>query len=61
MMHGGSFLRYETPVLGPPWSLPFEFPLYQGIVAGLAKIFSTPLDQTGRFVSILSTICAFFR
>lgn len=53
MLHGGSFFRYETPVFGPPWSLPFEFPLYQGIVAGLAKTFSTPLDQTGRFVSIV--------
>jgi hypothetical protein len=60
IMHGGSFLHYETPVLGPPWSLPFEFPLYQGIVAGLAKTFSTPLDQTGRFVSILFYYLCFF-
>ena len=60
IMQGGSFLRYETPVLGPPWSLPFEFPLYQGIVAGLAKTFSTPLDQTGRFVSILFYYLCFF-
>jgi hypothetical protein len=60
IMQGGSFLRYETPVLGPPWSLPFEFPLYQGVVAGLAKTFSTPLDQTGRFVSILFYYLCFF-
>jgi hypothetical protein len=60
ILHGGSFLRYETPVLGPPWSLPFEFPLYQGIVAGLAKISSTPLDQTGRLVSILFYYLCFF-
>jgi hypothetical protein len=22
-------LNYETPVLGAPWSIPFEFPLFQ--------------------------------
>lgn len=60
ILHGGSFLHYETPVLGPPWSLPFEFPLYQGIVAGLAKAFSTSLDETGRFVSILFYYLCFF-
>ena len=60
ILHGGSFLRYETPVLGPPWSLPYEFPLYQGAVAVLAKIFSTPLDQTGRFVSIFFYYLCFF-
>ena len=60
MLHGGSFFHYETPVFGPPWSLPFEFPLYQGIVAGLAKILSTPLDQTGRAVSILFYYLCFF-
>ena len=60
IMQGGSFLRYETPVLGPPWSLPFEFPLYQGIVAAAARAFSTPLDQTGRFISIVFYYLCFF-
>jgi hypothetical protein len=60
MLHGGSFLHYETPVLGPPWSLPFEFPLYQGIVAGLATVCSTPLVETGRFASILFYYLCFF-
>jgi hypothetical protein len=60
ILHGGSFLHYETPVLGPPWSVPFEFPLYQGIVAVLAKAFSTHLDETGRFVSILFYYLCFF-
>jgi hypothetical protein len=45
-------LAYETPVLGPPWSVPFEFPLYQWLVAGAVTVFHTPLDQTGRLVSI---------
>jgi hypothetical protein len=60
ILHGGNFLRYETPVLGPPWSLPFEFPLYQGIVAGLSKVFSSPLEQTGRFVSVFFYYLCFF-
>ena len=60
MLHGGSFLRYETPVLGPPWSIPFEFPLYQGIVAKLAQTFSTRIEETGHFVSILFYYLCFF-
>jgi hypothetical protein len=45
-------LAYETPVLGKPWAIPFEFPLYQWIVARIVDLFGTPLDQTGRFVSL---------
>ena len=48
---GSSWLAYENPVLGPPWSIPFEFPLYQWIVALWVKIFHTPLDEAGRWVS----------
>jgi hypothetical protein len=51
IQEGGPFLAYETPVLGPPWSIPFEFPLYQGLVAWLSHIFPVPLEQTGRFLS----------
>jgi hypothetical protein len=46
-------LAYETPVLGKPWSIPLEFPLYQWIVARIVGLFGTPLDQTGRFVSLV--------
>ncbi len=60
ILHGGPILRYETPVLGPPWSVPFEFPLYQVLVAGLAKLSSTPIDQTGRFISLLFYYLSFF-
>ena len=52
MEHGGQFLRYQTPVLGPPWSIPFEFPLYQKIVAAISEHFRVRLDETGRAVSI---------
>ena len=47
-----SFWSYETPVLGPPWSIPFEFPLYQMCVAAVVTVLKTPLDQTARFVSL---------
>lgn len=53
MLPEATFLRYETPVLGPPWSLPFEFPLYQWIVAAAIKLLGTPLEETGRAISIL--------
>lgn len=34
---GVSLAEYETPVLGPPWRIPMEFPIYQKIVALLAE------------------------
>jgi len=60
ILHGGPVLRYETPVLGPPWSIPFEFPLYQLLVALFARTFSTPLDQAGRFVSVFFYYLSFW-
>jgi hypothetical protein len=59
----GNFLNYETPVLGPPWSIPFEFPLYQALVAATAKILPLHLDQAGRLISVLffyATFVPFF-
>lgn len=50
----GLRLDYETPVLGPPWSVPMEFPLYQGIVAKLGSITGLPLEKAGRLTSILA-------
>lgn len=44
---------YPTPLFGPPWSIPMEFPTYQVIVAALANLGGWPLEQTGRLVSIL--------
>lgn len=45
-------LAYETPILGKPWAIPMEFPLYQWIVARVVGLCGTPIDQTGRAVSI---------
>jgi len=47
---GGPWLAYETPVLGYPWSIPFEFPIYQALVA-LLRLVGIPIDAGGRLVS----------
>lgn len=58
MIELGTWLRYETPVFGPPWSIPFELPLYQWAVA-LVTIFSgIPLAQSGRWVSAAFFVAA---
>ena len=49
----GFSLAYQTPVAGPPWSIPFEFPIYQYIVALLSKLSGFSLNATGRFVSFI--------
>lgn len=51
MLHGGPWLDYQTPALGYPWSIPFEFPLYQWIVATLVRLSGIPIDSAGRIVS----------
>ncbi|MGY3642444.1 MULTISPECIES: phospholipid carrier-dependent glycosyltransferase [Pseudomonas] len=47
----GYKLAYETPVSGAPWSIPFEFPLYQAIVAFISQLLDSDLGKTGRLVS----------
>jgi hypothetical protein len=49
ILKGGPWLAYETPVVGYPWAIPFEFPLYQLLVAGVAWV-GIPLDIAGRLV-----------
>ncbi len=53
MARNWNFLDYQTPVLGYPWSIPFELPVYELIVAALSRILPIDLDQTGRVVSLL--------
>jgi hypothetical protein len=52
----GFKLAYETPVAGAPWSIPFEFPIYQFLVAVTSKLFGSSLDFTGRIISYLFMI-----
>lgn len=45
-------LAYPTPVLGPPWSIPMEFPLYQWTVAKVSSWTGMNITQAGRGVSL---------
>lgn len=60
LLGGGSWLAYDTPVLGPPWSIPFEFPLYQWLVALIVKTGLLPLAAAARFVGITFFAVALF-
>src|SRR5215470_15813086 len=51
MLQGGPLLAYHTPVLGYPWAIPFEFPLYQWLVAGLVALSGASIEVAGRGVS----------
>jgi hypothetical protein len=48
-------LAYITPVLGYPWSVPFEYPVYQWIVVLLMKV-GVPLVVGGRIVSFAAFV-----
>lgn len=51
LAQGSSWFIYETPVGGYPWSIPFEFPLYQLIAMPLVAA-GVPVEVAGRLVSI---------
>ncbi len=53
----GFKLDYETPVMGAPWSIPMEFPLYQWAVAAWTMLTGMPLDMAGRLVSWFFFYC----
>ena len=46
-------LAYPTPVLGKPWAIPMEFPLYQWTVVWVSDGLKVPLTQAARAVSIV--------
>jgi len=46
-------LHYQTPVLGAPWSIPFEFPLLQWLSHQLASLTGMNLSSSGRLLSVL--------
>ena len=51
MIQEGWRLDYQTPILGYPWAIPLEFPIYESIVALVAWMGGFPLDPVGRIVS----------
>lgn len=54
---GYRLLEYETPVLGQPWRVPLEFPIYQSVVYFVMKILhKTNIDVWCRLVSL----CTFY-
>ena len=48
----GFKLAYETPVVGYPWSIPFEFPIFQALVALTVKLLPIQLTDAGRLLSL---------
>jgi Ca2+/Na+ antiporter len=52
----GVRLDYSTPVLGKPWSIPMEFPLYQWAVAGWSELTGIETVKAGRSVSMLAFV-----
>jgi len=55
----GFKLVYETPVVGFPWSVPFEFPVYQALVA-LLRLLGVPIDVGGRLVNFAFTVATLY-
>ena len=49
----GVTLNYVTPLFGPPWQFPLEFPLFQATVAAFVRLTGFALDPSGRLVSWL--------
>ncbi|HLP00938.1 MAG TPA: hypothetical protein VK163_02845 [Opitutaceae bacterium] len=52
MRQDGFRLDYATPVLGKPWAIPMEFPLYQWLVVRVGAATGWPTAQAGRAVSL---------
>ncbi len=50
---GVSVFGYQTPVFGPPWQIPFEFPIYQLTAAALVKLGIESIDKAGRVAALL--------
>ena len=53
LLKEGLTLNYITPVVGFPWTIPFEAPVYQISVALFSYISPFSLDANGRIVSAL--------
>jgi hypothetical protein len=49
---GINLFHYQTPVFGPPWQVPLEFPLYQAVCAVFSNITSIDITLSSRLVSL---------
>lgn len=52
MNRDGVSLDYITPVMGAPWAIPMEFPVYEAAVVAVVHATGMPLDSAGRAVSL---------
>lgn len=57
-MSGNWSIDTPLPVLGPPWSNPYEFPLFQGIAALLGNFSGLAADTAGRVTGLLFFIAS---
>ncbi|MGJ8560388.1 MAG: hypothetical protein ACSHX3_09150 [Litorimonas sp.] len=60
MTQGGPKFIYETPVTGFPYIIPFEFPFFQWLAAGLSTISGLNVDQSCRVVAFTSFLGILF-
>jgi len=51
-------LVYETPILGAPWRVPFEFPLYQWLAAVVVRLTGWPVGLSCRVLSAVFHLAA---
>jgi hypothetical protein len=49
---------YETPVVGEPWSIPFEFPIFQYLAVFVSKVGGISLTASGRLVNLIFTLAS---
>ena len=54
--HGFDLLHYRTPVLGAPWTLPMEFPVFQVSAYGLYHVLSPITNNLDVVIRITSMI-----
>lgn len=51
---------YLTPVLGKPWSTPFEFPIFQSLVSVIVILTNGNLDVIGKILSLIFSLGTLF-
>lgn len=56
---GYGLFNYITPIMGYPWAIPMEFPVFQYIVSVLSGIFFN-INNTGRVLSFLFYLFSIF-
>lgn len=59
-LYDGFKIDYETPVLGTPWTIPFEFPIYQYVSALFAKYTGVYIDSAGKIINCIFTLLLCF-